>query len=453
MPGELTMSLSSETLASGSAEERATFGLFSMTANDRPLTAGEDTERRELRHGPHVSGYPLAEWLAWNWWRIRWEFARPFDGDAARRWDFAHRMSTVGDGYAWPDITIFSDGLHAFLDSGPSRNPDTVLFRYLGTPGRQTVPATILEAAIDGFVEDILARLEDRGLRDTNLHRLRHDLRAERERPEVARFRRLEAQLGRDPDEADAGAIRRRLADAAKLGEEALREVAADAAFYGHAPSGMMSAEDIVGVARRSGFDADPADAVALGDAADVPRPEEAEAWRVGEGLARGLRAEEHLDGQPIPNERLAGFAGTTRDAIPGRHRRSHGMSFALDGEGGRARVALRSKWETGRRFELARLVGDRLLAGRIGRSAERLFPATRAYSYRQKVQRAFAAELLSPMASVDDMLGGDYSEDGQNDAAERFKVSPMTIRTQLVNHRRIDREDAPDIAGRGTMA
>ena len=61
-------------------------------------------------------------------------------------------------------------------------------------------------------------------------------------------------------------------------------------------------------------------------------------------------------------------------------------------------------------------------------------------------MQRAFAAELLSPFAAVEDMLGRDYSEEKQNEVAEHFAVSPMTIQTQLVNHRSIDRDDAPDI-------
>ena len=64
MPNNLTISLSSENLAIGSAEERTTFGLFAITANNRLLTEGVDTDRQELRHGPYVSGYPLAEWFA-----------------------------------------------------------------------------------------------------------------------------------------------------------------------------------------------------------------------------------------------------------------------------------------------------------------------------------------------------------------------------------------------------
>ena len=446
----LTVSLSSEPLAAGAAEEQATFGLFAVTANDRLLTAGEDTEHGELRHGPHVAGYPLAEWLVWNWWRLRWEYGRPPDRETALRWDFSHRMATIGDGYSWPNITIFSDGVQVFLASEPSRDAGTVLFRYLGASGYQAVSATELEDAIDGFVGDILARLEGREFRGTNLHHLWNDLETERQDRELARFRRLEAQLGCEPDEIDEDAIRSRLDDAAALGEEALTEVAADAALRGHAPDRMMSAAQIMETAGYSGFDADVRDAIVLRDATAVPQPGEAEAWRVGQRLAQTLRGQESLDGHPVSDQDLADFAGTTNDAISNDDRCSDEISFVLDRDGGRAWISLRSKWQTGRRFDLARLIGDRVLGNPMGYAAERLFPATRAYSYRQKMQRAFAAEFLSPFDAVDDMLGGDYSEELQNDVAEHFNVSPMTIRTQLVNHGRIDRRDAPDIVGRG---
>ena len=39
--------------------------------------------------------------------------------------------------------------------------------------------------------------------------------------------------------------------------------------------------------------------------------------------------------------------------------------------------------------------------------------------------------------------------EDKQNDGAEYFSVSPMTIRVQLVNHGRIGLEEAPDLYDR----
>lgn len=451
MSGEVKMSLSTEALDSGSAEERATFGLFSMTANERLLTEGVDTANQKLSHGPYVSGYPLAEWIAWNWWRLRWELDRPAAEDDACRWDFAHRISTIGDGYVWPDITIFSDGLQCFLVSAPSRSPDSLLFRYLGASRRpEVVPAKNLEETIDGFVEDILIRLEDRKLSDTNLHRLWKDLATERATPELARFRRLEAQLGCDPDEADEHVIRRHLAATATLGEDAMGELATDSAIHGSGPDGMMSADTIENFATRSGFDANPNDAIALDDAEDVPRMgETVAAWRVGVRTARALRTQERMDGEPICDTRLADFAGTTAGAISDTNRCSERISFLLHQESATIRLSLRSKWETGRRFDLARLIGDRLLRHRACLPAERLHPATRARSsYRQKMQRAFAAELLCPFASMDDMLRGDYSEESQSAVAEHFNVSPWTIGTQLVNHHRIDREDAPGIVG-----
>ena len=448
MLDELIVSLSSETLASGSAEERATFGLFAVVANEHLLTAGEAVSQHELRHGPHVAGYPIAEWFVWNWWRLRWEIGRPSDGNAAGRWDFAHRMSTMGEGYVWPNITIFSDGVQSSLLSEPSRNPETILFRYFGAPGRQAVPAASLETAIDGFVADILTRLEGAQVRETNLHRLWTDLKMEREDHALARFRRLEAQLGYEPDEADEAAIRRRLDDAAQLGEEALGEIAADATLGDDALSRMMSAADLTDLARQNGFEADPRDAVTLSDTTDMPQPGQVEAWRLGERLAQRIRVQENLNVSPLPDTVLASFAGSMSDVITEKSKQWHKISFALDGDNGRSSISLRPRWKTGQRFDLARLIGDRLLRNQISGSPEPLFPATRASSYRQKMQRAFAAELLSPFAAVDAMMDGDYSdEEKQNEVAQHFAVSPMTIQTQLVNHRRIDRDDAPDIA------
>ena len=92
--------------------------------------------------------------------------------------------------------------------------------------------------------------------------------------------------------------------------------------------------------------------------------------------------------------------------------------------------VALRSKWETGRRFDLARLLGDRLLG-----QTEPMLPATRAYTYRQKAQRAFAAELLCPYQAVRGFLGADRSEERREEAAAHFEVSPFAISTTLANN------------------
>lgn len=440
---ELAFSLDPEALDEGSAEEKAGFGTIKVVADGHCLTEGFDRHAGSYREGPLASGYHLAEWLVWNWWRLRWEPPRPH-AHRTLEWALAHRMSTIGEGYVWPNVTIDSDGFRSVLTSERSLERDPGPFRYDGRPEAVVLPSSCLESAIDRFASEILERLGEARLDDTNLHRLWRDLRIEREDPAMSRFRRLEALLGRDPDEADAKEIDRYLADAADLGEDALEEVAADTEPRAQGPIDMLSTERIEEIAERQGFDAKPADAVRLDSGAGLPEWGEVEAWRVGVAAAGVIRHQEKLGTGPIANARLAELAGTTTCAISEHTKRSDELAFALDRNGEGTRIALRSKWETGRRFELARLIGDRLFGG-----SRRLFPATQAYSYRQKAQRAFAAELLSPFEEVDDMLGGDTSDERQEGIARHYQVSPMTIRTLLVNNGRIPLQDAPDLLDR----
>ncbi len=453
MIDNLTISLTPENADFGTEAERATFGLFAMTvANKHLLTAGEDMNNRQLRHGPYVPGYHIAEWLLWNWWRLRWEVRRPSDEDAAAHWNFAHQMSTIGEGYVWPNVTIFSDGVLSCLSSGPSSDPETVLFRYLGAPSRQWVRAETLENAIDGFVEDMLMRLGKKGIGSSNLHRLWNDLREERENPELACYRRLEAQLGYEPDETDENELKSWLDDANKLGEKALGEIAADVKPGDHTANSVIHGQDFVEIAKRDGFEANPNNAVKLDNMTGIPQPAEpVQAWHLGQLFAQSIRSQEKLHDQPICNQVLTSFAGAMENAISGQSDHpAHNISFALDRSNNRSYVSLRPSRQTGRRFDLARLIGDRVFCTQICNSTEPLLPATRAYSYRQKLQRAFAAELLSPFTCVDGMMEGDYdSEEKQNEVADHFNVSPWTIRTQLLSNGRISSEDAPDIADR----
>jgi len=49
-------------------------------------------------------------------------------------------------------------------------------------------------------------------------------------------------------------------------------------------------------------------------------------------------------------------------------------------------------------------------------------------------MQRAFAAEFLSPITGVQENPDGYFSEDSQQEAVEHFRVSPMAVHAQLVN-------------------
>ena len=85
-----------------------------------------------------------------------------------------------------------------------------------------------------------------------------------------------------------------------------------------------------------------------------------------------------------------------------------------------------------GRRFELARFLGEYL---RPSTHEARWLASTDLSTFRQKYQRAFAAEFLCPIDSLTSFLGGDFSSYAIEEAAVEFDVSEQTITSLLLNN------------------
>ena len=436
MSAALTIEAAWERTDEGEPEERACFAMFKVAAGPCFLTEGYDDYVKRLRDGPLVSAYHAAEWFAWHWWRLRWEprTKRP-------DWPFAHQMTTIGQGYVWPNITFQSDGERIVLVAKPSTRVDAKPFRYIADRAL-VIGAPQFEAAIDNFLAQVLDRLVQEGIRETNLAQLWHDLSSERVDPAVALRRRLEALIGAEPDAA-GNALDQLIADAQEVGNEAIAELAADEGMEG-APCAVATLRE---EAKALGHDARPRDAVRLSNTGNLPRIGEVPAWRRGAEAARALREQEHLGAAPISNSRLETMAGVA-DAVISSQKTGAKISFALD-DRDTSRVVLRPKWEAGRRFELARLLGDGVAAP----NDNKLKAATRAYTYRQKMQRSFAAELLIPFEAVADMLHRDFSDELIESAARHFTVSERAVRTLLVNHGCLDREDLDEDFERAVAA
>ena len=425
----LKISLTPEVLGEGPEYERAAFGLLEIEASDRLLTAliGADNDQGKYQTGPYISGYYFAEWLTWNWWRLRWEPRPSVTGVPPLDWDLTHRMSDIGEGYVWPNITIACDGFQCELTSERSHDLNVPLCSYRGAP-TVTVPAKDFEVAADAFVDFVLFRLNEAGLSRTNLQKVWQDLVVERNDPELARFRRIEALLGFDPDEADAERIESWIKDSDLLGENALDELATGAA------NSMLSAREIRDATGASGFDMNSDDAFRLQNPIKGMQWGQTAAWRIGAAVADNLRQQAGLADNPVTDMRLAELAGMSEEVLKS-DRCTNNLSWVFHLEHSPSRVALRSKWKTSRRFDVARLIGDRLFSEREFTLNEPLSPATWSGSYRQKAQRRFAAELLSPWQSVRGMLDKDYSDENMEQVAEHFDVSPRTISTLVDNN------------------
>jgi hypothetical protein len=425
MSAMLDISLDGERLEEGPAEEKSCFGMLQLRLGTVLLTEGQDGFIGCARRGPLVSGYHLAEWLAWNWWRLTRE---PRPEAPAPDWHFAHCLGTVGAGYLWPNITIFSDRERTTLIAKPTRPQGFSAFRFTADQAA-VIPTTQFESALDEFMAQIQGRLRLDGLAPTNFDQVWAEVLEERSDPAGAFQRELEAVLGWDANEGDADQVQRLLAEADEIGRDAVLEIAA-----GHQPGRRLpTVADLADLARTSGSETRPADmaqitGLNLGCRATLP------AWRQGYHAAHSLRESEGLTPEPLQDERLAELCAVSPKVLQPAARAP--LAFGLDDASHQSgRIVLRSNYPTGRRFELARLLGDRI----AGRLAERLLPVTSAHTYRQKVQRAFAAELLCPFAALDDLLAGDYSEQACEDAAQHFNVSEYVVRTLLVNHRRLE--------------
>ena len=408
--------------ASELPEDAATLGEIAIAVGRETLTRALDRTLTE-RDGANLSAYRLAEWLVWNWWRLRWEPGHR--GGERKGWRNAHDLAGIGGGWLWPNITVHTDGVHVTLVAKRSHMTRAEPLSYTVDHAVET-STRAFEAGVDDFAHRVLRRLEDRSLDHTDLHTMWRELVREREDPELSLYRKFEAFLGADPDEADPEAIRRLLEESGEFGMDAMAEVAADCP---------LTVQQLGEVARDAGFDVHTGDAATAPAAFDHRLP----AWKVGVNAARRLRKQERLGLDPVPDHRLAELFGVGERALDESSSRPS-MAFALHDNDGGGRLVLRSQWPAGRRFELARLLADGLLV----QGGERLHPATRAYTYRQKMQRAFAGEFLCPIDGLAPFLDHDFSDEALDEAANHFRVSPLTVRTLLANNRHMDHGAIP---------
>ena len=81
------------------AELRATWCRFELWVDRNCVTLVEDSSTKSVRHGCSVSLYPVAEWIAFNWWSLCCDGRE--DGPPAQ---LARRnLRSAGDGFLWPE--------------------------------------------------------------------------------------------------------------------------------------------------------------------------------------------------------------------------------------------------------------------------------------------------------------------------------------------------------------
>jgi hypothetical protein len=405
-------------------EIRETSAMLKIALGGVAVTRNEDGWSRTVCEEARLSAYPLALWFASSWWRLRWESLPP--AKPSHSWRMAHELAAAGHGYVWPSMAFVSDGENMQIWAVQSDAGSKSAVRYLAN-ACQEIPVADFEQGLDEFIEDVLARLEAVGLESSMLRDLWNEIGEERKDAEACAYRRLEAMLGFEPDECPGDLHGQFSKLIPRAGKSAIDEIATLCASSDSAEK----LQEIVAFAESKGLEGRIDISMEEGDSAAgryIPP------WRRGWDLARRMRERLGLNEAAVTNERLCEWLGLqVEKAIYGKSETRPLLSMAMrEPESKRIKFLPRSRNEPGRRFELARLLCDYHWADKT----DAWLPATSATTARQKIQRAFAAEFLCPIAALRERLDGAYaSDDIIDDAAEYFRVSPEAVKTQLLNH------------------
>ena len=375
----------------------------------------------------------LAFWLTDNWWRLRWE---PMVSDTVcPDWRLAHELSAIGGGYVWPRLRIWGEDSRVGLASRSDPLSMNFALRYT-TDALVFVTADSFETAVDRFLEEAVdAHSDDRAALNAQFAALKD----ERNDPEIAIWRRLEAKLGYDVDGAPDHLIETLLGYVERYGHGGVEE--AIVAIQGEAAAKTL--EEEICVAKKSRITCDFREAVA---AAGILRTGSGNPiWETAEQAAKAVRHGLGTQDGPLWNTRLAELLKVPKDAFRGAGSEATELHYGLrlrEGEREGNAIALSARWSKARRFELCRALGDAVWSG-----GDALGPMTRAKTGRQKFQRAFAQSLLCPYEDLLAYINTEQpSEEDISAAASRFHVSERVIQTVLVNKGVIDRREFDDM-------
>ncbi|MGH8910077.1 MAG: hypothetical protein ACRD0K_27175 [Egibacteraceae bacterium] len=183
-------------------------GRFEIRLNDESLSNVEDAESGTTRRSLFLPLYPLAEWIAHNWWYLQhhsrpanvptryWTFRAQVRG-AGSEWLAHHNLRAVGDGFPWPDLTLVPTETSVRLAwRGDRFAPPGRTVRFLSY-GKAEIDKAVVRNALSQLVEDVLTRLRESGVDQTELEDEWEALRSTE--PDEVRFCLAAAALGLDP--------------------------------------------------------------------------------------------------------------------------------------------------------------------------------------------------------------------------------------------------------------
>ena len=404
----------------------ATMAEIGIKLGDGTATDIEDTWSRSVRPTARLSALPLALWFASSWWRLRWE---PRPSKIGTAWRMAHEMPAAGHGFIWPVVSFESDGNSIDIRCVPTQYSDSEPIRYLSDL-HANVGVEEFERVIDEFIQLVIERLRLSERGSFELANLWEEVRSERADREVCEYRKIEALLGFDPEEAPSDLIDRLLSISSRAGQQAITEIAA----MGSRDKVAGDLQRLIHISETSGLQARMSDDIErIRPAYSLDSAGQAPPWKLGRTVASQLRTLGGFGDDPLSDDDLARLFSIdatflSYDDTPDRP--PIGLAVR-NGSSAAVNLHFRKRHRSGRRFEAARFIAEEIFAP----AEESWLPVSDSKTYRQKVQRSFAAEFLAPISGLQYFLNDDFSPDATDEAAVHFGLSSLAIRSHLANH------------------
>lgn len=427
-------------------EIRATWAELEIRVGPECLTLVTD-QRGNCRFAVYCSLYPMAEWIAFNWWSLLAD-AKPASqisqlrfayqagvGDQRAMWvvrSRRHVLRAAGDGFVWPDLFIVPEGrlirLIWFPDMEPAAGRS---IRYVCKPGNRGLDSDQVAEALRSFVDAVIARLDEQGVTGTPLHEEWAAIRQADD--EVVAYCLAAARLGLDPY-SDAA----RYESDILLAQERLDgQLAVD--FFDAVRPELIGAElDWLDQARAllgPGGDGQTSAAVAelRRECADLREafagPRAVDPWQLGYDVAERVRQWAGIkDTEPFDPAALIGY-----QTLPSQSRDRGIVALATRSgpDGGPTLVAARRFTDRPRRFLLARALWHLIC------DEDEIFMIAASHTHRQHVARAFALEVLAPAKGVSALLGNPshvVSSEDLEVLSDDYDVSTIVVEHQVDN-------------------
>lgn len=412
----------------------ATWARLEIWVDGECITQVSDQVNRSTREGIYCSLYPLAEWIAFNWWFLQADtrvpstsaiaLASPALNGAGAAWRSRHNLRASGDGFPWPDFEVAPEGPYARLRWSADRDSRALhRIRYL-TSGETYLDTPALVDSLAALVKSVLARLEDLGVAAGPLAEEWASIAGLE--PDEADFCLAAGRLALDPYDLKSS-ISRAIVDAEKSLESGLLEEFLDAVEPTAIPTGLSWVE-------RGARKLHSAGAAGQKKPRTLPRGADIDStkasarppWAQGYQQARSLRKQ--CTAPPAESFKVDEMVSTS--TVSGQQQSLVGLTgYTSAGTPG---LILRDRYPS----RQTRFAQARALWHLLGSPPDRRHLVTNSNSGPQRASRAFAAELLAPAAGIAKLIepGEIFDQATQERVAEHYGVSPFVVQHQIEN-------------------